>query len=943
MSRRSTILLISILIVLAAAVWLVAREATLVWAVNHAVERSDGRLSVTGVTGSLVYGPIGFDKLEYQNTGLQVSAEHGRVELSRWRLLARDLLVHRLDVGSVAFTRHPAEHTESAKLPEQLALPLRVTIDTLHVNRIALAPGVVTAGPLDASIQAQPDVWSAQVRSLQTAIGAANGQMRIATARPFALDGSLSLVQPEPAYDGKANITGTLERISVQLNAKAKDATAAANAIITPFAAGPIEHLDAAANNVDPRYFRPTAPSARLVMRLAADRAAKNEHMHGTLKLTNSTPGVWDDGRIPLAELKGTLQGSPSDLALNDLLLDFGAAGKLSGAGYLRGSRLDLALLTQRLDLRNLHSRLYPTQLAGSIRAKATGDEQRFSLRLTQQEGRIDLDAHLRNGELAIEKLSAVAAGGRLEARGKLSLVGERPFKFNGTVRNFDPARFGRFNRARLNSRFEAHGKLTPVLQLIADLDVFDSRVGEMAASGKIRWRSKGTQTPDVAVDLALDVGQTHARATGTAYDPVHLGKLDIQLALAGNDLSDLFPIVGIPLPPTPAYKLSGHLLHHDDVWTFRQFSGTVGESDLAGDFTVDRARARQSVRAELVSDTLRLVDLGGFIGVKSKPAQKHEKGQPILPNEPFNIEKIRAADVDVHFVGRRVVTQVRSLHRMDTRLRIVRGVVTLDPLIFKMAGGDIVGKVTVDATQPVIAGAANLQIREMRLERLMPKVQNNKASVGLMEGRVQLKGTGNSVAAMLGTSNGAVTVVMNGGEISDLVLRLMNLDVQHTLVTLLRGDQHVPVRCMVGHFEAVHGHLKPQPFILDTENAKVAMTGEIDLGTERLDLKLTAQPKDMSLVSLRGPIVIDGPFDSPSVRPDLKRAIARGAAAIALGIVATPVAALVPLFEVGTAKDANCRAIVTQAKALIDQEPGAQPPVPDTMEAAGSSRKGGG
>jgi uncharacterized protein involved in outer membrane biogenesis len=147
----------------------------------------------------------------------------------------------------------------------------------------------------------------------------------------------------------------------------------------------------------------------------------------------------------------------------------------------------------------------------------------------------------------------------------------------------------------------------------------------------------------------------------------------------------------------------------------------------------------------------------------------------------------------------------------------------------------------------------------------------------------------------------------------------------------------------MVGRFEAVHGHLRPQAFILDTEKAKVALTGDIDLGAERFNLKLVAQPKDVSLVSLRGPIVIDGPFDSPSVRPDLKRAIARGAAAIALGIVATPVAALVPLFEVGTAKDANCEAIVTQAKALIDQEPGAQPPASDAMEAAGGSRKGGG
>jgi len=42
----------------------------------------------------------------------------------------------------------------------------------------------------------------------------------------------------------------------------------------------------------------------------------------------------------------------------------------------------------------------------------------------------------------------------------------------------------------------------------------------------------------------------------------VHVGKLDIQLALQGSSLADLFPILGIPLPATPPYQLSGHLLH---------------------------------------------------------------------------------------------------------------------------------------------------------------------------------------------------------------------------------------------------------------------------------------------------------------------------------------------------------------------------------------------
>ena len=197
---------------------------------------------------------------------------------------------------------------------------------------------------------------------------------------------------------------------------------------------------------------------------------------------------------------------------------------------------------------------------------------------------------------------------------------------------------------------------------------------------------------------------------------------------------------------------------------------------------------------------------------------------------------------------------------------------VTIDPLDFGVGGGNIVGKVTLDANQPVIAGSADMQVKSLHLERLVPKAKSTKASVGTMQGRAQLSGTGNSVAALLGTSNGHVTVVMDGGEISELVLRLMNLGCRTRWSTLMRGDESIPVRCMVGYFAAKHGHLKPQPFILDTEHTKVVMEGDIDLGTERFNLRSdrSAQGCEPGRVARADPG--EGPFTSPSVRPDLKQ-----------------------------------------------------------------------
>jgi translocation and assembly module TamB len=140
--------------------------------------------------------------------------------------------------------------------------------------------------------------------------------------------------------------------------------------------------------------------------------------------------------QLPLAKLNGRVQGTTADLALSDLLVDFGAAGKLSGRGRLRGSRLDLTLLTQRLNLQSVHGKLHATELAGIMRANASQSNQDFSLSLAQKDGRMDVDGTLRNGELTVKHVRATAAGGSLVAHGKLGLRGAKPLAFTGTLNN---------------------------------------------------------------------------------------------------------------------------------------------------------------------------------------------------------------------------------------------------------------------------------------------------------------------------------------------------------------------------------------------------------------------------------------------------------------------------------------------------------------------------
>ena len=79
----------------------------------------------------------------------------------------------------------------------------------------------------------------------------------------------------------------------------------------------------------------------------------------------------------------------------------------------------------------------------------------------------------------------------------------------------------------------------------------------------------------------------------------------------------------------------------------------------------------------------------------------------------------------------------------------------------------------------------------------------------------------------------------------------------------------------------------------------------------ESLDLRIRTQPKHPGIVSLRGPIVVRRPLKKPAIAPDMYMLVTR--AAVALGDLLSPFAALLPTLELGLGKDNFCGAPVTR------------------------------
>jgi uncharacterized protein involved in outer membrane biogenesis len=209
-------------------------------------------------------------------------------------------------------------------------------------------------------------------------------------------------------------------------------------------------------------------------------------------------------------------------------------------------------------------------------------------------------------------------------------------------------------------------------------------------------------------------------------------------------------------------------------------------------------------------------------------------------------------------------------------------------------------------ARRPQIATTLNATLRKIQLGQLFPDSKLVEQASGGISGDIRLAGTGNSIAAMLGSSNGDVAVGMGRGHIGNLVMELAGLDIAESLKFLVMGDQQIPVRCAFGDFSVKDGLMQSRALAFDTTDTLIVGEGSINLKQESLDLLLKPRPKDISILALRSPLRVGGTFKDPSFRPDFKALGLRGAIALTLGSIAPP-AALLATLETGPGKDSNC------------------------------------
>ncbi|WP_447725732.1 AsmA family protein [Sphingomonas koreensis] len=496
-----------------------------------------------------------------------------------------------------------------------------------------------------------------------------------------------------------------------------------------------------------------------------------------------------------------------------------------------------------------------------------------------------------------------------------------------------------------------------PRMRLAANIavDTVEARDDRLASS--IRFRGVGTArgarftlwgallSPNATVAggknrLALRINGVRTRAdiTGTLPGATEIEGAKLNADVRGRNLADAFAVFGVAVPDTRSYRLRSALTKRGDEWRFTAMRGRFGESDLVGQFAVRLGEPRLFIDANLLTRTLDIVDAGPFIGYNPNRLEARggagtitqEGGHPhVLPDAPLRVEALRNFDARVSWRVARVRAEDVPISSITLGLSLDNRLLKLSPLNFAMARGTVRSDITINARRDPVFTDYDIRLSPTPMSRLLKGFGVAESGTsGTVKARVRMTGTGNSVRDSLANANGRIAVIIPRGTMWTRNVQLSELDVGLFTQKMFEGrlKEPVAINCGLIAFTVRRGIATADPILIDTQKNVMHGRGGFSFRDETLDLAFRADGKQFSLFSGQSPVAIGGYFAKPSLNVISPELVGRAGAGLGLGVVVTPIAALIAFVDVGDAKSADCGAVLSGATARAQRDAKGRP-----------------
>jgi translocation and assembly module TamB len=541
-------------VVLGGAVWYLGRETTLQMIAQRVASASGGKLTLSGVSGS-VYGHMHIGHVVFNTETSRMTADDIDIDWKPWQYLSHGVEIEKLYVKSLRMETLKEDKTPST-MPTRLAPPFEIAVDDARLAKaVFVNKGAETAiDDIRVGLHGDKERWKLDYARAATPWGQVAASGTIANTLPYKLNADASLSQAPAQTPGQAgkfaaqlklHAGGDLQKTVIDASGQGARAQGTANLVLSPFAEIPLQVFTLNARNIDPGFFNPSLPTADLNLAVSA-KLDPNRNIAGSVNLTNDGPqGTIDQQRLPLRAMRGQLGGNLSSMQISDVLLDLGGAGRFTGSGSVeRGAdekgigTAQFALHTDRIDLKQIHGSMKATAIAGDLKIANTSDTQTLNVNLVDAGMRLVAEAALANNVLSVREARISAGKGSVRVTGTANLLDKKPFKANAVASGLDPSAFGSFPKADINAEISAAGSLAPQWQVALDYALRPSRLFDQPLSGRGKLDADSGHVHDVNATLALGQNTVDLRgAFGKPGERLAWSVDGRQLSAARSDL----------------------------------------------------------------------------------------------------------------------------------------------------------------------------------------------------------------------------------------------------------------------------------------------------------------------------------------------------------------------------------------------------------------------
>lgn len=423
------------------------------------------------------------------------------------------------------------------------------------------------------------------------------------------------------------------------------------------------------------------------------------------------------------------------------------------------------------------------------------------------------------------------------------------------------------------------------------------------------------------AVDLDADIVDTQISLDGTLRRPLAFEGLNLRLALEGPNPQRLSRLLGVPIPELPAYSVSGDLDMdmESQRWMFTDIEGLVGDSDLNGRLTLDTSVSPLHVSGKLSSTHLDIKDLGFLAG--ATPEEMESSDRFILPDTKIITDAWQGVSADIDYRGESVSAGQTPLTNVAINFVLENGRGQFDPVSFGVEEGKVNLTLDLDASTQPPSGTMQVEVQGVDLNDALRNWELADESVGTIGGRGKLWVEGASIAELLASADGGVVLLMTGGHLDALLVELAGLDAGQSFLTWARGRDPIPIDCAYTDLQVRDGVTQLDTFVVDTGDTAFTVGGQVDLNTERLDISIIAHPKDPSVFVGRSPLHLGGTFNNIETGVHRGELLMRAGASAALGALAGPLTALLPLVDLGTGPNMQyCQGLISRSREAIQE-----------------------